>query len=352
MDIQRVIVIVLDSVGIGEAPDAAAFGDVGSHTLGNIAQTVGGLALPHLEALGLANIAILDGLRPQLKPTGAYGKMAEVSAGKDTTTGHWELMGIHLQESFPVYPAGFPADLMATYAAQTGRGWLGNKPASGTVIIEELGEAHMASGKTIVYTSADSVFQIAAHEAVVPLDELYAICEKARALCRGEHEVSRIIARPFVGSPGHFTRTANRRDFSVTPPEPTLLDILKEAGQMVHAIGKIEDIFAGQGITSAVHTKSDMDGVDKTLAALRERNEKGLIFTNLVDFDAKYGHRNNPEGYAQALQAFDSRLPELMAALNPDDILMITADHGNDPTLSGHRSYPRICPASYDRCKY
>ena len=335
MHIQRVILIVLDSVGIGEAPDAATYGDVGSHTLGNIAQAVGGLHLPNMESMGLANIAILDGVKPQLSPIAAYGKMAEVSSGKDTTTGHWELTGIHLHRSFPVYPDGFPDDVMARYEAETGRGWLGNYPASGTAIIEELGPEHLATGKTIVYTSADSVFQIAAHEEVIPLDELYEICETARAILRGKHEVGRVIARPFVGEPGTFERTANRRDFSVLPPEPTLLDALKDAGQMVYAVGKIEDIFAGQGITDAVHTKHNMDGVDQTLAAMRERSEQGLIFTNLVDFDAKFGHRNNPQGYANALVEFDQRIPELMAALQPDDILVLTADHGNDPTYPG-----------------
>jgi phosphopentomutase len=224
---------------------------------------------------------------------------------------------------------------MARYEAETGRGWLGNYPASGTAIIEELGPEHLATGKTIVYTSADSVFQIAAHEEVIPLDELYEICEIARAILRGKHEVGRVIARPFVGEPGAFERTANRRDFSVLPPEPTLLDALKDAGQRVYAVGKIEDIFAGQGITDAVHTKHNMDGVDQTLAAMREQSERGLIFTNLVDFDAKFGHRNNPQGYANALVEFDQRIPELMAALKPDDILILTADHGNDPTFPG-----------------
>ncbi len=335
MHIQRVILIVLDSVGIGEAADAAAYGDVGSHTLGNIAQAVGGLHLPNMESMGLANIAILDGLKPQMVPTAAYGKMAEVSSGKDTTTGHWELTGIHLQRSFPVYPDGFPRDVMARYEAETSRGWLGNYPASGTAIIEELGPEHLATGKTIVYTSADSVFQIAAHEEVIPPDELWKICETARAILRGEHEVGRVIARPFVGEPGTFERTANRRDFSVLPPEPTVLDALKDAGRMVYAVGKIEDIFAKQGITDAVHTKNNMDGVDQTLAVMRERSERGLIFTNLVDFDAKFGHRNNAQGYAGALVEFDQRIPELMAALKPDDVLVLTADHGNDPTYPG-----------------
>ncbi|GAB4454334.1 MAG: phosphopentomutase [Anaerolineae bacterium] len=335
MSTNRFIVIVLDSVGIGEAPDAAAFGDVGCHTLGNIAQAVGGLHLPNMEALGLANIAILEGLRPQRQPKAAYGKMAEVSAGKDTTTGHWELMGIHLLQPFPVYPNGFPPDVMARYEAESGRGWLGNIPASGTEIIAELGEEHMRTGKTIVYTSADSVFQIAAHEEIIPIEELYRICRAAREILRGEHEVSRVIARPFVGQPGAFERTANRHDFSVLPPEPTLLDNLKEAGQMVYAVGKIEDIFDGQGITGAVHTQSNMDGVDKTIAAIREQRERGLIFTNLVDFDARFGHRNNPQGYANALVEFDRRLPEILAGLHNDDVLVITADHGNDPTTPG-----------------
>ncbi len=335
MSINRFIVIVLDSAGIGEAPDAAAFGDVGSHTLGNIARVVGGLKVPHMEAMGLANIAILAGVSPQLEPTAAYGKMAEISAGKDTTSGHWELMGIEVDKVFPLYPEGFPPEIMGRYEAESGRGWLGNYPASGTVIIDELGEEHMRTGKTIVYTSGDSVFQIAAHEEVVPVDELYRICRAAREILRGEHEVSRIIARPFVGTPGNFTRTANRHDYSVLPLEPTVLDSLKEAGVMVYAVGKIEDIFVGQGITEAVHTLDNMDGVDKTIAAMRNRRERGLIFTNLVDFDAKFGHRNNPEGYANALVEFDQRLPEIMDALAEDDVLILTADHGNDPTYPG-----------------
>jgi len=335
MAVNRFVIIVLDSVGIGEGLDAAAFGDVGSHTLGNMARVVGGLQVPHMEALGLANIAILEGVKPQLAPSAAYGKMAEVSAGKDTSTGHWELMGIWLDKPFPVYPDGFPPEVMARFEAEIGRGWLANYPASGTTIIAELGEEHMRTGKPIVYTSADSVFQIAAHEEVIPVDELHRICRIAREILRGEHEVSRVIARPFVGRPGAFERTPNRRDFSVLPPEPTVLDSLKEAGLMVHAIGKIEDIFAGQGVTSAVHTKSNMDGVDKTLAAMQERRERGLIFTNLVDFDAKFGHRNDPQGYANALAEFDQRLPEIMAALAEDDVLILTADHGNDPTTPG-----------------
>ncbi len=335
MTVNRFIVIVLDSVGIGEAPDAAAFGDIGSHTLGNIARTVGGLNTPHMESMGLANIAALQGLVPQYQPTASYGKMAEVSAGKDTSTGHWELTGIRLDTPFPVYPDGFPADVMDRFEAETGRGWLANYPSSGTVILDELGEEHMKTGKLIVYTSADSVFQIAAHEKIVPLDELYRICDIAREILRGEHEVGRVIARPFIGTAGNFERTANRHDYSVLPPQPTVLDSLKEAGLMVYAVGKINDIFAKQGITGFVSTKSNMDGVDKTLIAMREQQEQGLIFTNLVDFDAKFGHRNNPQGYADSLAEFDQRLPEIMAAMAEDDVLVLTADHGNDPTYPG-----------------
>jgi len=335
MPINRIIVIVLDSVGIGEAPDAAAFGDVGSHTLGNIARVMGGLHVPHMEAMGLANIAILEGVAPQTEPNAAYGKMAEVSAGKDTTSGHWELMGIHLTRSFPVFPDGFPPEVMDRFEAETGRGWLANYPASGTVILDELGEEHMRSGKLIVYTSGDSVFQIAAHEEIVPVDELYRYCEIAREILRGKYEVGRVIARPFVGTPGNFARTANRHDYSVLPPEPTVLNSLKDAGLMVYAVGKIQDIYADVGITDAVHTLHNMDGVDKTIAAMLERKERGLIFTNLVDFDAVFGHRNNPQGYANALAEFDQRLPEIMEALAEDDVLVLTADHGNDPTTAG-----------------
>ena len=335
MKINRVVIIVLDSAGIGATPDAALFGDVGSHTLGNIAQAVGGLKVPNMEAMGLGNIAIMDGVKPQLKPTAAFGKMDEVSAGKDTTAGHWELAGIHLTQPFPMYPEGFPPEVMDAFAAQTGRGWLGNYPSSGTVILDKLGDEHLKTGKLIVYTSGDSVFQIAAHEEIVPVEDLYKYCEIAREILRGEHEVSRVIARPFVGEPENFTRTANRHDYSDVPPETTVLDNIKEAGLMVLGIGKINDIYVGQGITEAVHTKSNKDGVEKTIEALRTQTDSGLIFTNLVDFDAKFGHRNNPEGYADALAEFDQHLPEIMDALAEDDILVLTADHGNDPTYPG-----------------
>lgn len=335
MNVNRFIVIVLDSVGIGELPDAADFGDVGSHTLGNIARVTGGLNLPNLEKMGLGNIALLPGLKPQEKPTAVYGKMAEVSAGKDTTIGHWELMGLVSKRPFPLYPNGFPPEIIGQFEGRIGMRTLGNYPASGTVIVEELGAEHMRTGQPIIYTSGDSVFQIAAHEAVIPIDELYKMCRIAREILRGEHEVARVIARPFVGEPGSFTRTANRHDFSVTPPQPTLLDNLKEAGLMAYAVGKINDIFAGQGVTGYVTTQDNNDGVDKTIAAICEKREKGLIFTNLVDFDAKFGHRNNPQGYADALAEFDRRLPEIRAVLADDDVLVLTADHGNDPTTPG-----------------
>ncbi|MCP4425550.1 MAG: phosphopentomutase [Chloroflexi bacterium] len=335
MNVNRVIVIVLDSVGIGELPDAAAFGDVGSNTLGNIARVTGGLNLPNLEKMGLANIAIAQGVNPQIEPTAAYGRMAEVSPGKDTTTGHWELMGVQLKRPFPTYPNGFPPGVIGLFEGMIGMTALGNYPASGTVIIEELGAEHMRTGQPIVYTSADSVFQIAAHEETIPIDELYEMCQTARDILRGEHEVGRVIARPFIGEPGQFTRTANRHDYSVVPPEPTLLDNLKEAGLMTYAVGKINDIFAKQGVTDTVSTADNMDGVTKTVAAMRNQADRGLIFTNLVDFDAKFGHRNNPRGYRDALEAFDRRLPEILDAMNDDDILIITADHGNDPTFPG-----------------
>ncbi len=335
MNVNRFVVIVLDSVGIGEAPDAADFGDVGSHTLGNIARVTGGLNLPNLQKMGLGNIAVLQGIDPQLEPTAVYGRMAEVSAGKDTTTGHWELMGVELKRPFPTYPNGFPPEVIGYFEGMIGMTALGNYPASGTVIIEELGAEHMRTGQPIVYTSGDSVFQIAAHEEVIPPDELYEMCQIARDILVGEHEVGRVIARPFVGEPGQFVRTANRHDFSVSPPEPTLLDNLKEAGLMAFGVGKIIDIFNKQGVTGHVYTQDNNDGISKTIAAMRKQTERGLIFTNLVDFDAKFGHRNNPRGYRDALEEFDRRLPEILDALADDDILVITADHGNDPTFPG-----------------
>jgi len=332
-EIQRVILIVLDSVGIGALPDADLFGDEGSDTLRNTARAVGGLHLANLERLGLGNIHPVAGVPAVDEPLAAYGRMAEQSVAKDTTIGHWEIAGLISTVAFPTYPQGFPADLIAEYERRIGRKTLGNYPASGTVIIEELGVEHMRTGWPIVYTSGDSVFQVAAHEDVIPVEELYAICQTAREMLTGEHNVGRVIARPFVGTAGAFHRTDRRRDFSAPPPGPTLLDHVLAAGQTMWAVGKIEDIFAGQGIGHAVHTHDNMDGVDKTLEAMQEAGP-GLIFTNLVDFDMRFGHRNNPQGYAAALQAADERVPELMEALRRDDVLIFTADHGCDPTTA------------------
>jgi phosphopentomutase len=328
----RAIVLVLDSVGIGALPDAAAYGDEGSDTLGHIASAVP-LALPTLRALGLGRVAALGpasgrGTNASL-PT-AVGRMAEASAGKDSVTGHWEMMGIVLDRAFPVFPHGFPPELLDDFSRQTGRGALGNKAASGTAIIDELGAEHMKTGKWIVYTSADSVFQIAAHEEIVPVPELYRACEVAYRLAGEGLGVGRVIARPFIGGPGHFKRTANRRDFALPPAGETLLDRLKSASRPVVAIGKIEDLFAGRGISTAIHTASDEAGMDSVLTQMGSVRD-GLIFTNLVDFDTQYGHRNDVTGYAQNLERFDVRLAELLPRLRDDDLLVVTADHGNDP---------------------
>jgi phosphopentomutase len=331
----RVFLIVLDSVGIGELPDAARFNDEGAHTLGHIAERVKGFALPNMQALGLGNIAPLANIEPVAEPLAHWGKMKEISIGKDTTTGHWEIMGLHVSTPFRTYPDGFPADLIQEFERRIGRKVLGNKVASGTDIIEELGEEHMRTGSVIVYTSADSVFQVAAHEEVVPLEELYRICKIARELTlRDEYAVTRVIARPFVGQPGSFVRTANRHDYSVKPFAPTVMNRLQEAGLASIAIGKISDIYADEGITRSVRTKDNMDGVDQLLATMKE-DFTGLSFVNLVDFDAKYGHRRDPEGYGRALMEFDARVPELLSALRENDLLIITADHGNDPVHHG-----------------
>ena len=324
----RAVVIVMDSVGIGELPDAHVYGDQGSDTLGNIHKQIP-LNVPTLRSLGLGNVAHID--RPAAAARGAFGRMAEASAGKDSVTGHWEMMGIVLERPFPVFPHGFPAAVLSEFARLTGRGWLGNKAASGTAIIDELGPEHLRTGALIVYTSADSVFQIAAHESVVPLPELYRACEVAYRLVGEGLGVGRVIARPFVGDPGHFTRTSNRRDFALVPPSETLLDRVKGAGLPVVAIGKIEDLFAGRGMTAAFHTKSDDEGMDVTGRQMSEV-DRGLIFTNLVDFDTQYGHRNDTRGYAANLERFDSRLRQLLPSLRPGDLLVVTADHGNDPT--------------------
>lgn len=324
---------VLDSVGVGELPDAGDYGDSGSNTLGNISRAVGGLNMPNLGRLGLGNIIHIEGVPPADNPAASYGRMAEKSAGKDTTTGHWEMAGIIMEKPFPVYPAGFPAGLIKSYEEKIGRKALGNKVASGTAIIEELGAEHMATGFPIVYTSADSVFQVAAHEEIIPLEELYRICRIAREMLIGEHAVGRVIARPFTGEPGRFRRTVNRRDFSLKPTGATLLDLLVDNGVQVTAVGKIKDIFDGQGITNSVLTKGNNEGMDKSLQLI-ESDISGLVFTNLVDFDMLYGHRNNPRGYADALEEFDRWLPRLLHALKEDDVLIITADHGCDPTTS------------------
>ncbi len=326
----RVFVIVLDSVGVGALPDAAAYGDEGSDTLGNIAARVS-LELPVLRSLGLGRVARLGGDGPEC-PAGAYGRMAERSPGKDSVTGHWELMGLVRDRPFPVFPGGFPPDLIRAFEARIGRPTLGNKPASGTAVIEELGAEHLRTGAPIVYTSADSVFQIAAHEDVIPLPELYRICEIAYELAVDGLGVGRVIARPFVGSPGRFRRdTANRRDFAQPPSGETVLDRLKAAGWPVVAVGKIDDLFAGRGITRAVHTANDAQVMDEVLRAAAEV-DRGLIFANLVDFDTIYGHRNDVAGYAANLERCDRRLSELVPRLGPGDVLVITADHGNDPT--------------------
>jgi phosphopentomutase len=331
----RVALIVLDSVGIGALPDAAEYDDAGAHTLGHIATYRKGLNLPNLAFLGLGNIEPLEGVPAAGVPRAYFGKMAEISKGKDTTTGHWELMGIYTDKPFKTWPEGFPEELIREFEKRTGRKVIGNKPASGTEIIKELGEEHMKTGALIVYTSADSVFQIAAHEEVVPVDELYRICEIARELTLDERfSVVRVIARPFVGEPGNFTRTANRRDYSVKPPAKTVLNYLADIGKDVIGIGKISDIYAGEGLTRSIHSKSNMDGVDRLLNVLAEPFD-GLAFVNLVDFDAKFGHRRDPDGYANALEEFDARLPEILDALRDDDLLIITADHGNDPTHHG-----------------
>jgi len=330
MAFRRIIWIVLDSVGIGEMPDAADYGDTGSDTLGNIARRRA-LHLPNLRALGIANIRAIEGLPAVPHAEGAYGRCALASPGKDTTTGHWEMAGIHLDKPFPLYPNGFPPEIMQEFERRIGRPTLGNIPASGTEIIKELGEQHVNSGAPIVYTSADSVFQIAMHEETIPLWEQYKICETAREILRGKHEVGRVIARPFEGTPGAFQRTTNRKDYAVAPPRGMLLDQLKAANVHVISIGKIFDVFLGRGITEYDKTKSNAEGRAKTLAAMAEGKD-GLIFVNLVDFDMLYGHRNDVEGYARALEEVDAWVPALRAALEPGDLVIFTADHGCDPT--------------------
>ncbi len=327
---RRALLLVLDGVGIGAAPDTDAYGDTGSDTLGNLSRARGGLRLPNLGALGLGNIAPLDGVPPTSTPSGAFGSALPNSAGKDSTTGHWELAGVQLARPFPTYPHGFPSEVLEPFIAATGRGVLANSVASGTAVIEQYAEAQRQTGQWIVYTSADSVFQIAAHEQWIPLDELYRACEIARAQLQPPHDVSRVIARPFIGGPGAYARTANRRDYSVPAPQDTLLDALAAAGIDRHGVGKVDDLFAGRHLQS-FHTRDNAEGVKRVLTFL-DGQHHGFCFANLVDFDQLYGHRNDEAGFAGALEAFDELLPRLLASLREDDLLIITADHGNDPT--------------------
>lgn len=332
---KRIFVIVMDSVGIGEAPDADLFGDKGADTLGHIAEKMNGLNMPTLAKLGLGNIREIKGIEKAQQPLAYYTKMKEASTGKDTMTGHWEIMGLNISTPFRVFPDGFPELLVNELEAKMGRGIIGNVPASGTEIIERLGEEHMKTGALIVYTSADSVLQIAAHEGIVPIDELYKICEIAREVTMAdEFKVGRVIARPFTGEPGNFKRTPNRHDYALKPFDRTVMDELKDSGYDVLAIGKISDIFDGEGVTESLRTVSNMDGMDKLIQTV-EQDFKGLSFLNLVDFDALYGHRRDPEGYGKALEEFDARMPEVLDKLKEDDLLIITADHGNDPVHEG-----------------
>lgn len=332
---KRIFLVVLDSVGIGEAPDAAQFDDVGSDTLGHIAQHMNGLNMPTMGELGLSNIRPFKGIEAADKPLAHYTKMEESSNGKDTMTGHWELMGLHIEQPFQTFPDGFPADLLAEIEAESGRKIIGNKPASGTEILDELGEEHMKTGALIVYTSADSVLQIAAHEEIVPIDEQYRICEMVRKMTMNEKfMVGRIIARPFIGKPGEFERTSNRHDYALKPFGRTVMNELKDRNFDVVALGKIADIYDGEGVTESIRTTDNDDGMEKFIQSI-DQDFHGLNFLNLVDFDAKYGHRRDPQGYGEALEKFDQRLPEVLAKLRTDDLLILTADHGNDPTQPG-----------------
>jgi phosphopentomutase len=329
--VSRACVIVLDAVGAGALPDAIDYGDEGSDTLGNVAKAVGGLDLPNLEALGLGNVEPLEGCPAQPGAPAVAGRLVERSKGKDTTTGHWELMGVVTPQPMPTYPHGFPHDVIDPFMHRTGRGVLGNTPASGTEIIQELGEEHQRTGKWIVYTSADSVFQIAAHEETIPLEELYEGCRVAREILTGKHAVGRVIARPFTGEPGNYERTPNRHDFSLEPKRPNYLTLVREAGNEVRGVGKISDIFAGQDIDESRPTKSNVEGIQQTEALLQEV-ETGLIFVNLVETDMLWGHRNDPVNFHRCLQDFDRRLPDLLEAMRPGDLLILTSDHGCDPT--------------------
>ncbi len=329
---RRITVIVLDGVGIGAAPDAADYGDVGSNSIGNIAKVLGGIDLPNMASIGLGNITELTGVPPTTNPTGGFGKMQPFSAGKDTIAGHWEMMGIHLPEPSPTYPNGFPDEIIKEFEKRVGRKTLANRPASGTEIIKELGEKHMQTGALIVYTSADSVFQIAAHEEIVPVEELYQICQIAREILTGEHAIGRVIARPFVGTyADNFKRTDNRHDYSRTPDSDTVLDKLFKQGLDVWSVGKIDDIFVHRGITRKNHTLSNKESIEATINLLGE-SFNGLLFVNLIEFDMIYGHRNDPQGYYQALKEFDDAIPEISKQLGDDDLVIVSADHGVDPT--------------------
>jgi len=330
----RVFLIILDGVGMGALPDASHYGDAGANTLLHVAEHAGGLKLPVLEAHGLGNLLALPGVRPTLAPQGARGRLAEKSAGKDSTTGHWELMGVTLDQAFPTYPDGFPRELLDRWSERVQRGWIGNVASSGTEIIQKLGEAHQRTGHFIVYTSADSVFQVAAHERTVPIEQLYEACRAAREMLTGEHAVGRVIARPFEGEPGEYRRTSRRRDFSLEPHVPTVLDRMTGSGQKVVTVGKVDDLFAGRGVTDAIHTTSNEEG-EMVLLDLAKRPGEGLVFANLVDFDTQFGHRNDPAGFARALEKFDITLGELRSRLRGDEMIWVTADHGNDPTTPG-----------------
>jgi phosphopentomutase len=332
--LNRAILVVLDGVGVGANPDAHAYGDDGANSLEHCAQAVGGLALPNLGRIGLGNITPILGTPPAEHAQGSYGRMAEMAAGKDSTTGHWEMTGVVLHKPFPTYPHGFPAHIVEQFEKAIGREVLGNKAASGTEIIKELGEEHLRTGRLILYTSADSVFQLAAHQEVIPLEELYQMCRIARGMLTGEHAVGRVIARPFIGTPGNFTRTEHRRDFSLEPLGTTLLDVLKDSGKEVIGIGKIEDLFAGRGLTKRDHTETNKDGMAATLRWL-ERDFTGLLFVNLVEFDMLWGHRRDSQGYAQALRDVDNWFAQVQQVMRPGDAIFFAADHGNDPTYRG-----------------
>jgi phosphopentomutase len=332
--LKRAILVVLDGVGVGANPDAHAYGDDGANSLEHCAQAVGGLELPNLGRIGLGNITPILGTPPAEHVRGSYGRMAETAAGKDSTTGHWEMTGVVLHKPFPTYPHGFPAHLVEQFEKAIGREVLGNKAASGTEIIKELGEEHLRTGRPILYTSADSVFQLAAHQEVIPLEELYQMCRIARGMLTGEHAVGRVIARPFIGTPGNFTRTEHRRDFSLEPLGTTLLDVLKDSGKEVIGIGKIEDLFAGRGLTKRDHTETNKDGMAATLRWL-ERDFTGLLFVNLVEFDMLWGHRRDSQGYAQALRDVDNWFAQVQQVMLPGDAIFFGADHGNDPTYRG-----------------